>query len=54
MRNICNLARVDSKFLLLNNQYEKFLYIMSANSNVCIIAKGVYNMYQLRISLLYK
>ena len=38
----CNLARVDSEFLLLNN-YEKFLYIMSTNSKVCIIAKGAYN-----------
>ena len=36
----CNLARVDSEFLLLNN-YEKFLYIMSANS-MCALLPKVY------------
>ena len=49
----CNLAslRVDSEFKFITLKVS-IHYV--ANSNVCIIAKGVYKMYQLRMSLLYK
>ena len=48
----CNIARVDSEFITYSS-YDKFLYLMSAERNVCIIAKGVYKMYQCRTSFLY-
>ena len=55
-RSICIvillLVKVNLEFLQYNS-YDKFIYLMSANTNVCTIAKGIYFMYKARVSLLY-
>ena len=47
-----NIAKVNIEFLQYSS-YDKFMYLMSANTNVCIIAKGIYSMYKSRTSSLY-
>ena len=47
------LADLNSDFLSLSN-FDKLIFIMHAEDCTTIIARGLYKMYQLRMSLLYK